>query len=138
MKETIITERQRLVGAKAICAELAISWKETINDLNGNRENYLYEIDKRRHDKTIGKPKMLWETIIEMKQRSDTSCIIAKMALNTPGVWENSLPNLKKIAVSENGGMVLYEEILSEKDFIRTIDLLTMRATNKISILLKK
>lgn len=136
MTETMITERQRLVGANAICAELAISWKEAITGLNGNRENYLYEIDKRKHDKTIGKPKMLWETIIEMKRNSNTSCIIAKMALNAPGVWENSLPNLKKIAVNENGGMIFYEEISSEKDFIKTIDLLTMGATNKISILL--
>lgn len=137
MKEdAILTEKQRLIGARTVCQELANTWKESIISLNGNMEKCLIEIDKRRNEKTLHKTATLWEMIKENQKNTGMPYIIAKLVLNTPGVWENSLPNLKKIAVQENADAIFYEEIKCKNDLEKTISYLKIGATNKISLLL--
>jgi len=136
MKETTITERQKLIGARTICEELAISWKENLKNLNGNRERYLIDIDRKRNEKTLDKTNMLWDMIKENQKSTGMPGVIAKLVLNTPGIWENNLPNLKKIAVRENENVIFYEEIKCKDDLEKTISYLKMGATNKISLLL--
>lgn len=135
-KDANLTEKQRLIGARTVCEGLAISWNEAMIGLNGSREKCLIDIDRKRCSRTLDKPNALWLMIMDNVEKTRKPSIIAKLILNTPGVWENSLPTLSKIAIREKDCTIFYEEIKSEEDLAKTISYLMMGATNKISLLL--